>query len=416
MSIRQAFTRRSAEPSPGERVAAALARSPLYVDPAYDSALPKERRAEILAAIEKAPIPFWIILVPLVAGGAWGEPEDLLTIVHDRLKRDGVYLTPQTYGNALYARRFDGTREQRDDAFYGALLVGRLDEYREAVLADRLLKTIEVISAGNGKAEYEKVTADRSPKPNAVDRLTKDATESLSPVSVTALGVGAAAVAGLALWRWRRTRLPGSHEAHPLVLSRATLAAARNADEKGLRKQAAASVVALGELVEAAEVPSDDARARELIAHALDAYQAAGKVLDDAVGMPDLAGVLVLVDSGRDALDAAEARARGGRELPPSPLCFFNPLHGDATGKVTWRRIGTRDAIKVRACQACAKAVRDHRTPEALLDTSGDRPVPYYAADSLWARTGYGQFGDAGTAEDSGDGLVARVLRGDHRA
>ncbi|GAB2811852.1 hypothetical protein GCM10022221_06710 [Actinocorallia aurea] len=406
----------SAEPSPGEKIVTALRRSPLYVDPAYASALPEADRARVLEAAEKAPFDFWIILVPLVAGGTWSEPEDLISVVHDRLKRDGVYLVPESSGTRFEGRRFGGTRDERTDALYGASVVGFLDEYDNATLADRLLKTIEIIAGGNAQAEYEKATAYLHEEPNPVAKLAQDETGRTSPVRVTAIGLGAAAVAGLAVWRWKRTRGPAPRDAHPLVLSRATLEAARNADEKGLRKQAAASVVALGELVEATEVPSDDARAQELIAHALDAYQAAGKVLDDAKGVPDLAGVLVLVDAGSDAIAAVRARRKGGREAPPSPLCFFNPLHGDATAEVTWRRIGTRDSIKVRACQACAKAVRDHRTPEALLDTSGDRPLPYYAGDSLWSRTGYGQFGEGGSADGSGAGLVAIVLRGGHRA
>ncbi|ROO82989.1 hypothetical protein EDD29_0477 [Actinocorallia herbida] len=404
----------SAEPSPGEIVAAALRRSPLYLDPAYETALPEADRAKVLAAVEKETVPFWIIMVPFVKGGTWSEPDEMITIVHDRLKRDGVYLVPTASGS-LTAKRFGGTRQEGTDAIYGAALVRYLDEYDEAPLADRLLKAMDAITAGNAEAEYEKATAYLHETPNPVARLTKDEWGDTSPVRVTALGLGAAAVAGLAVWRWRRTRGPAPREAHPLVLSRATLEAARHADENGLRKQAAAAVVALGELVEGTEVPSDDPRGQELISLALDAYQAAGKVLDAAKGVPDLAGVLVLVDIGSDAIAAVRARRKGGREIPPSPLCFYNPLHGDATAQVTWRRIGSRDSIRVRACQACAKAVRDHRSPESLLDTSGDRPLPYYAADSLWSRTGYGQFGDTGSADGSGDGLVARVLRGDHR-
>lgn len=406
----------SSAPSPGEKIAAALRRSPVYVDPSLASALPDVRLRQVLAAIDRAPMPLYVILVPLVKGGTWSDPDELITIVHDRLKRDGVYLTMASYGDQLQAQRFGGTEEDRDNAASAARVPFFLDAYDDAVLGDRLLKAIELISAGDGVAEYKKATAHLHDEPGPVDRLTKDESGEVSPVRVTALGLGAAAVAGLALWRWRRTRRPEPRDSHPLMLSRRTLEAARGADEEGLRAQAAASVVAFGELLEGFDVPSGDARAQELLGQALDAYQAAGKVLDDAKGIPDLAGVLVLIDRGRDALASARARERGGEEPPPSPLCFYNPLHGDAVTEVTWRRLGTRDAIKVRACQECAKAVRDHRTPDALLDTSGERPVPYYAGSSLWSSTGYGQFGDTGAAGPSGDGLVARVLRGDHRS
>ncbi|MCD0447999.1 hypothetical protein LO762_02130 [Actinocorallia sp. API 0066] len=403
------------EPSPGERIARALRRSPVHLDPSLESALPDGRRAELLAAIEAAPMPIYVIIVPLVDGGTWSDTEELITVVHDRLKRDGVYLTMEGY-QQFRARRFGGTEEEQEAASSAARVPFFLDEFDNAVLADRLLKAVELIAAGNGVAEYEKATAHLRSTPNPVEKLTRNDQGETSPLRVTAIGLGVAAVAGLAVWRWRRTGRPEPQHSHPLILSRATLETARKADEKGLRKQAAEAVVAFGELVDAAAVSSGDARARELLALALDAYQAAGKVLDEARGVPDLAGVLVLVDRGQDALASARARAAGRKEIPPSALCFFNPLHGDATGMVTWRRLGTRDAIKVEACQACAKAVRGHRPPEALLDTSGAKPLPYYATSSLWARTGYGQFGDGGFEDGTGDGLIARVLRGDHRS
>ncbi|HEX2314118.1 MAG TPA: hypothetical protein VHJ17_10305, partial [Thermomonospora sp.] len=147
---------------------------------------------------------------------------------------------------------------------------------------------------------------------------------------------------------------------------------------------------------------SSRTRVRELMTRALDAYQAAGKVLDAADGVPDLAGVLVLVDQGRDALASARALAEGGREVPPVPLCFFNPLHGDATTKVTWRPLGRRERLRVQACRTCAAKVRDHRAPEILAT----RGTPYLEAGDLWAETGYGQLRSD---------LVQRVLHGAHR-
>ncbi|MFJ7786840.1 hypothetical protein ACIQY8_29930 [Streptomyces albidoflavus] len=72
---------------------------------------------------------------------------------------------------------------------------------------------------------------------------------------------------------------------------------------------------------------------------ALDAYAAAGTVLD---GARDLAGVVALVEEGTAPIRAAmnAARPRRGRLLsrrpvpaqPHTPLtCFFNPFHGLAT-------------------------------------------------------------------------------------
>jgi hypothetical protein len=71
-----------------------------------------------------------------------------------------------------------------------------------------------------------------------------------------------------------------------------------------------------------------------------------------------------------------------------------------------WRAVGGRERLTVRACPACARAVRARETPDVLRDGT----TPYYEVDperSVWATTGYGQF--------RGD-LVQRVLRGDLRS
>ena len=116
-------------------------------------------------------------------------------------------------------------------------------------------------------------------------------------------------------------------------------------------------------------------------------------VLDAATTLADLVGVLVLVNIGR-----------GGR-----PLCLFNPLHGPSAGQVTWRLIGTREQLRVPACDACEQAIGRHRPPEVLLDTEHNKRVPYLDVDpgkSVWAATGFGVFSDD---------LVERILRGDLR-
>ncbi|NEB45943.1 hypothetical protein G3I45_16425, partial [Streptomyces sp. SID339] len=137
----------------------------------------------------------------------------------------------------------------------------------------------------------------------------------------------------------------------------------------------------------------------------LDAYAAAGTVLDSARGLPDLAGVLALVTEGRDALAGTP---------DPLPLCFFNPLHGRAARPVTWRPLGRRDQLRVCACTACAHAIRTRRAPEVLTDTAppDGRPIPYFEAQadsSVWAATGYGSL----LGNDAEGGLAGRVGRGD---
>jgi hypothetical protein len=172
------------------------------------------------------------------------------------------------------------------------------------------------------------------------------------------------------------TRRPRFKE-HPV------LAKARKATESKLRAQAQQQVIELGELVKR---PGPDGGE---IVRALDAYYAAGKVLDRAGDLPDLAGVVVLADLGRKEVAAARA-LEADRPVPPvTPLCFFNPLHGEAAEHIRWRPLGELRTLDVHACRECADATAQHCLPDALTDRNG---TPYYEGDSIWAATGYGQF------------------------
>jgi hypothetical protein len=364
------------------KIVASLRRSPVYVAPSLTSAVPDPGR--LVAAVRAAPVPVFAVIVPLVAGGEFPDAEHLAGAVHRRLGRDCVILTlDEDSPNDIAAREYGVDR----DSIEAAGAVNLDPELESASLTDRLIRCVQLITSGQAHAAYEKQS-------KALDQRIREPRrqgDARSGGHTTAYAIGGgsvavAAVAALAVWRWRRTRGVARRRPRP-VLTDARSAAA-------LREHAEAELVKLGEALEGAQ--GDAGRLRE----ALDAYSAAGKALDAARTVPDLAGVLVLIDMGHDASEAA----RGGRG--PTPLCFFNPLHGDGPVSVRWRAVGGRERIAVRACAACAKAVRARETPDVLRDGA----TPYYEADparSVWATTGYGQF--------RGD-LVQRVLRGDlHR-
>lgn len=218
------------------------------------------------------------------------------------------------------------------------------------------------------------------------------------------VGTAVLAAVGTGLFLVRRRRSGGGTDA-PFASPKAVFAAAREADEQSLRRRAHEEVVALGEEL------GDREGTTPALGRALDAYAAAGAVLDDARGLTDLAGVLALVAEGRDALHGGRAKGAGkdrGARTARLPLCFFHPLHGRAVRTIRWRPVGRRDTLRVAACQACARAVRERRAPEVLTDVRDGREVPYFevpAEESLWAATGYGSLGD--------EALAARVARGD---
>ncbi|BCK69176.1 hypothetical protein Srufu_031290 [Streptomyces libani subsp. rufus] len=266
--------------------------------------------------------------------------------------------------------------------------------------AKRVARAIDIIEAGNGDAVYERATADLgAPAPT---RTTADGAGAKAAsgrgaplVRLLSLAVGPVLLlAAVGLLLRRRSRLRDLST--PFALPRSVFAAARQADEAGLRDRAAEEVVRLGEEARTAQ------GAPAAVERALDAYAAAGTVLDRARGVPDLAGVFALVAEGRAALSgAAEAL----------PLCFFHPLHGPAVRRIPWRPLGRREQLRVAACETCLRAIRTRRAPEVLTDRQDGRPVPYFevpAEDSLWAATGYGSL-----LSGADNSLAGRVQRGD---
>nr|WP_202421195.1 hypothetical protein [Actinomadura rayongensis] len=392
-----------------------MRRSPVYVDPSLAPALPVADRRRLVATLRRAPVPVYAVIVPIVRGGTWADGDQLLTVVHDRLGRDGVFVGIDENADTLTAREWTGNDDDRKwesphaarESAWAVNFDRRMDD---ASLSTRLTAFARLITAGTGKREYERLSAEISRRARRSEPAKETADDGLPvlPVTAGAAGVAVAAVAGLLVWRRRRmaaARRPGDG----LLLPRAVFATAGKADEDELRTQASREVIAFGEDLDATTVAGGADRPRALLTRALDAYQAAGKTLDAASGVPDLAGVLVLVDQGRDALASATALAAGGREIPAVPLCFFHPLHGDGSVTVDWRPLGTRRRLRVRCCDACARAVKERRSPDWLLDDRDGRPVPYFEVPperSVWADTGYGQFRDD---------LVHRVLRGDAR-
>ncbi|MFI8536678.1 LPXTG cell wall anchor domain-containing protein [Streptomyces aquilus] len=384
----------AAAESPGEHIANALRKSPVYVADAYADAVPPSRQRQLSRQIAATGLPIKVVLTPLTKGDDFdGEAKTLASVVHDRLGlREFILITTDgDFTDSLNGYEWPSDTHQTRHAVAAA---GFLDETRDAGLADLTSKAVELVAEGDGRQVYEEALRDLDgPTPTA------DAADKSAPATATwwqpTLAVGALALlalGGLLLVRRRRRAAgsPPSTFAHP----QAVFAAALEADESALRRRAEAEVIALGEAAQAAEGPG--------VLRALDAYAAASKVLDDARGVPDLAGVLALVAEGRGALT----------DTPGRPLCFFNPLHGRADRRMTWRPMGRKDRVRVATCRDCSHALRAHRAPEVLTDgTVSAEPVPYFEVPgerSVWAATGYGSLLRGG--EDS---LTARVARGD---
>ncbi|POX56411.1 hypothetical protein C3489_04985 [Streptomyces sp. Ru71] len=378
----------AADPSSaGERIADALRTSPVYVADAYAGAVPPARQRQLAARIARTGLPIKVVLTPLVRGDAFdGDPEVLAGVVRDRLAQRELILitTDGDFADSLNGYEWPSDTHQSRDA---AAAVGFLDEMRDAGLADRAAKAVDLVAEGDGTAVYEEATKDLdgstpptpSPRPS-----TSHSALPWWPLTAVPLVV----LAAMLLLRSRRHR--------PTPLRDVVLASARAADEAAVRRRAEAEILALGEATRQADPATTPGLQR-----ALDAYAAAGAVLDAARGLPDLAGALALTAEGRDALSGTSR-----------PLCFFNPLHGESTTRRTWRPLGRREGLDIAPCARCGEALSKRRPPEVLTDTTPDgRTVPYFdvpAERSVWAATGYGSL-----LREADDGLANRVGRGD---
>ncbi|MEV8568668.1 hypothetical protein AB0436_24320 [Streptomyces sp. NPDC051322] len=388
-------------PSPGARIAAGLRTSPVYVDPGYTGSVPPTRQKQLAAQIAKTGLPIKVVLVPLIKGDSFnGESDNLQGVVRDHLtQHDLILISTSDEAGYLSGREWPDDKHQTSDAVSA---VGFLDDMRDASLADQVSKAIELVQQGNGTQVYDDATSDLgSSAPSATHKPKDGGTTPWLVIALAAVAVLGLAGGALVFVRRRRSR-PAPNA--PFAFPQAVFAAARSADERELRRHASAEVIALGEAAQSA------ADSLPGLPRALDAYAAAGKVLDAAHGVPDLAGVLALVTEGRDAL--------AGRTPSVLPLCFFNPLHGRAARRIDWRPLGRRDRLNVAVCEACDRAVRTRRAPEVLTapESKGGREVPYFeipADRSVWAATGYGSL-----VRSAEDGMAARVGRGEfsHKA
>ncbi|MFF7454432.1 hypothetical protein [Kitasatospora sp. NPDC008115] len=389
---------RADSPGPGPAattIVEALATSPVYVDPSFAAAVTASQQRDLADQIAATGLPIKVVLVPLKKGDAFdGSAKSLAAVVQERLGLPQlILLTNDEYGSWLKGTEWpDDTHQARD----AAMAVGMLKELKDAGLTARVARAVELIRTGQGTEVYkaESARADReySARPRPKDKAAESSSSSGGPG--TLLVVAAAlvlAVAGAFLVRRRRSP---RHTA--FTFPDAVFAADQAADEAGLRRQAAAEVLALSEAVEGADGATTPGLAR-----ALDAYDAAGRVLDSARGIPDLAGVLALAAEGRSAL-AAEPRL---------PLCFFDPRHGAAVRRTVWRPLGRRERVDIAVCEDCAQALRARRAPQVLAVRDQGRTVPYFevpADRSLWAATGYGSL-----LSGPDDTLAARVGTGE---
>ncbi|MFE3461803.1 hypothetical protein ACFXKD_30035 [Nocardiopsis aegyptia] len=405
--------------SPAQTIATALAESPVYVDPSYDTALPEEARSAAVAAIEESGLPVRVVLTPLVAGDAWdGEAQRLAAAVHDRAGGGDAHYLVLEGARLVGSDMLASTAELPDQrAHYASLATSYATDF-DAPIAEQVELAVEYAVSDDPAAAYEEQMRayEDSQEPAGTDPGTgstpapaADAADAGDAGTGGSAGawpwIGGVAVAALVLvggyLLWTRRRPV------PTLPQHAAFANADQARRDALERQVERELTEVGERL-AALHPAPGTAASRALSSALDAHDAARRVAGTMRegSLADVVGALVLLDQAEDGLAAVRS---GGRAPARRRHCYANPLHGTDTAETDWRRLGATQTARVPLCRTCAKAVRGRTRLHVLQVEHEGRTVAYHevpSEESVWAATGFGSLADD---------LVQRVQRGAHR-
>ncbi|MEV4438913.1 hypothetical protein AB0K09_07810 [Streptomyces sp. NPDC049577] len=125
---------------------------------------------------------------------------------------------------------------------------------------------------------------------------------------------------------------------------------------------------------------------------ALDAYEEAKSRIAAALRPQEVQGVTESLDNGRFALATLAAR-RTGAPLPERRLpCFFDPRHGPSVQDVQWAPPGGAPRT-VPACAADTARLADGQEPMTRTVHTPEGPQPYWNAGPAYAPWAGGYFG-----------------------
>lgn len=378
-------------------IAAHLRDDHVYVDPSVADSAPTAKQKALRAAIASARTPIYAVFIPLAAGDRYGgDAERLLTLVHSRLERDGVYVTTQSDGT-LEESAF-GSAESQNDTLFDAEEVADFETESASRLPgiDRALRFVQALGDPHLAARFTATEARLKKLDGSAGSDPPKKKKKSSSTFGLIIGLLVLVLAFLGrLWIVRRQRRSRPSPADEAAIPERVAEHARVAQAHELRERVEQSLVDLAGRSDRAPTPQTE-EGEAVQQRALDSMSAARKVLDRGDDLGDLVGAQALTDQAAALMRRASAIEHGRAPDDPARLCFFDPRHGRATGEVTWRR-----GLRVPACAACAADIKAKRTPPALVVDG----TPWYARDDLWAKSGYGLWDD---------GLATKVLSGEH--
>ncbi len=140
---------RPQQPDRARVIAEGLARDPLYVDPARAKLLDPALQRRLRDRIGASKVPIYAVVAPNHPRSSdpyEGDPEILLAFVHDRLRRDGVYVIADEDGDDLVAQEYGVERDAETAALLG--------EYGDPLRVS-LPRFVDVVASGTAEERYE---------------------------------------------------------------------------------------------------------------------------------------------------------------------------------------------------------------------------------------------------------------------
>ncbi|WP_344835261.1 hypothetical protein [Actinocorallia longicatena] len=159
----------AAEPAPGraELLAARLAKDPVQVTDHTPRDLPADAADRLRTAMRRVGAPFYVVVEPPFLRWATRQsPEDLISLLHDRLGEDGIYLVTDPSGLGT-VRQFGGGLPVRDawsaagrELTFDTGVLERADRFAEILTAPDVTARLAHLRE-RPEAAYEKRSRER---------------------------------------------------------------------------------------------------------------------------------------------------------------------------------------------------------------------------------------------------------------
>ena len=298
--------------------------SPVYVDPSQRSLVPDEEAAKLADRVKDHDPAIRIAVLPAEALNDGRRDKQMsarafVDFVVDKQAADGIYLV--VFGGLITWGSAVGV-----DAPVGPILTDELGKHSRSDAVGTLngvLDQLDVPKASSGLSGWL-----------------------LAFLIVLAVLLGG----GTAFWWWRSRR--GRDEGPALYRPSYDVLPDEADTLEERRVLAREDVTRFGEELDAADVRLDGVDTGADVQAAMDAYAAAGRVVDGKPDDEQLRGVRATVGYGRWRLACAQARIAGRPAPAWRALCFFDPAHG--TSVTDWMYTPPRGRRReVPVCTAC---------------------------------------------------------------